>query len=339
MIQPMRTLKTAASGPAAICIGLYVLAFIVYAAVQGNFAITPFGVSVLLNDSITLAIAAAALTFVVLTGGFDLSIAGTVALCNSILAVTNLSGTAGAVEGLMIVLLVGAAVGIVNGIFVAYVRLQSIAVTLGTMLMTAGVALLVLNAPGGQVPDSIANGFTGLLGPIPTAAIILLLLTFILWFILAYTKFGISIFAIGQDRTAARASGLNVERTEFGAYVIAGAVAGLSGYMVSAETGTGDPNYNSSFLLLAFASVAIGGTSFRGGRGTVIGSVVGALLLGLIQKMLFALGVASFFTGMFEGALMIVAVLIGSLSGLLSAPSGQNWTGKLWFRKATLSRG
>jgi ribose transport system permease protein len=339
MMQPMRTLKTAVTGPAAICIALYVVAFIVYAAVQGNFAVTPFGISVLLNNSITLAIAAAALTFVVLTGGFDLSIAGTVALCNSILAVTDLSGAAGAVEGLVIVLLVGAAVGIVNGFFVAYVRLQSIAVTLGTMLMTAGIALLVLNAPGGQVPDSIASGLTGLMGPIPTAAIILLILTFILWFILAYTKFGISVFAIGQDRTAARASGLNVERTEFGAYVIASAVAGISGYMVSAETGTGNPNYNSSFLLLAFASVAIGGTSFRGGRGTVIGSVVGALLLGLIQKMLFALGVASFFTGMFEGALMILAVLIGSVSGLLSAPASQNWTGKLWFRKETLTGG
>ena len=88
--------------------------------------------------------------------------------------------------------------------------------------------------------------------------------------------------------------------------------------MVSAEIGTGDPRFDASFLLLAFAAVAIGGTSFRGGRGTVLGSVVGAGLLQLIQKTLFAVGVSSFFTGMFEGALMILAVLIGSVSSLLA---------------------
>lgn len=333
----MQTFKKAGTSPAVICVSLYIVAFVVYSAVQGNSAITPFGLSVLLNDSVTLAVAAAGLTFVVLTGGFDLSIAGTVALGNSILAVVGLSGPVGAIEGLVMVLLVGSMVGIVNGILVAYFRLQSVAVTLGTMLMTAGIALLVLNAPGGQVPDAIANGLTGLIGPVPVAAIIIFGLTAILWFILTYTKFGISVFAIGQDRIATRASGLNVERTEFGAYVMAGAVAGLAGYMVSAETGTGNPDYDPSFLLLAFAAVAIGGTSFRGGRGTVIGSVVGAGLLGLIQKMLFALGVASFFTGMFEGALMIVAVLIGSVSALLSARESRGHRGKLWFYRGRLS--
>lgn len=314
----MRRIKVLARKPASVCIALYILTFIIYAAVQGRFALTPFGISVLLNNSMSLALVAAALTFVVLTGGFDLSVAGTVALSNSILASLSLNGAVGAVGDLFLVCFVGAMVGLLNGIFVAYLRLQSIAVTLGTMLMTSGIALLVLHAPGGQVSSFITDPLTGRIGPIPVAAIILILVAAILWFILTYTKFGINIFAIGQDRIAARACGIAVERIELGAYIASGLVAGLSGFMMSAETGTGDPRYNSSFLLLAFASVAIGGTSFRGGRGGVIGSIVGAGLLVLIQKMLFAVGVSSFVTGIFEGGLMIIAVLIGSLSLSLS---------------------
>lgn len=304
--------------PSSVSITLYVVMFAIYAAVQGHFVTTPYGLSVLFNNSISLAVGATALTFVVLTGGFDLSLAGTVALTNTILSVAALNGVAGAIEGFAIVCAVGAVVGAINGFLVAYYKLQSIAVTLGTMIMTSGVALFMLNAPGGHVPDAIAYGLTGLLGPVPVAIIILMIFTSIMWVLLNYTKFGISIFAVGQDRIAARASGINVEWTEFRAYVTAGIVAGFSGYMVSAETGTGDPRFDASFLLLAFAAVAIGGTSFRGGRGTVLGSVVGAGLLELIQKTLFAVGVSSFFTGMFEGALMILAVLVGSFSSLMA---------------------
>ncbi len=315
-------LALGSSSPSLVSIALYLVIFAVYAGVQGHFAVTPYGISVLLNNSIALAIGATALTFVIVTGGFDLSLAGTVALTNTILSVAALNGVAGAIEGLIIVCALGAVVGAVNGLLVAYYRLQSIAVTLGTMIMTSGVALFMLNAPGGTVPDSIAYGLTGLLGPVPVAAVILIVFTGLMWVLLNYTKFGISVFAIGQDRTAARACGINVEWTEFRAYLLAGAVAGFAGYMVSAQTGTGDPRFDASFLLLAFAAVAIGGTSFRGGRGTVLGSVVGAGLLQLIQKTLFALGVSSFFTGIFEGVLMILAVLIGSVSALLMMRRG-----------------
>ena len=300
--------------PSVVCILIYVVMFIVYASVQGRFAVTPYGLSVLLNNSISLAIGASAITFVILTGGFDLSLAGIVALTNSVLAVVGFRGVGGAIEALIVVLAIGCMVGAVNGYFVAYAKLQSIAATLGTMIMTSGIALLLLNAPGGQISDTIAYGLTGMIGPVPVAAIILLIYTAILWCVLSYSKFGVSVFSIGQDRIAARGSGINVERTEFCAYVVSGVLAGFCGYIVSAQTGTGDPRFDASFLLLAFAAVAIGGTSFRGGRGTVLGSVVGAGLLELIQKTLFAIGVSSFFTGMFEGGLMILAVLIGSLT-------------------------
>lgn len=307
-----------ANKPSLVCILIYVLMYGVYVAVQGHFAVTPYGLSVLLNNSVSLAVGASAITFVVLTGGFDLSLAGTVALTNSVIAVVGFRGTVGAVEALILVLIIGAIIGSINGYLVAYGRLQSIAATLGSMIMTSGLALLLLNAPGGQVPNAIAYGLTGQVGSVPVALIILVIYTSILWGILGYTKFGVSLLSVGQDRAAARGSGIDVEKVEFGAYVMSGLLAGFCGYMVSAETGTGNPQFDTAFLLLAFAAVAIGGTSFRGGRGTVLGSVVGAGLLELIQKTLFAVGVSSFFTGMFEGGLMILAVLVSSLTGMLA---------------------
>ena len=141
--------------------------FVVYAAVQGQFALSVAGISTLLNNSISLAIGATALTFVVLTGGFDLSLAGIVALTNTLLSVIALNGVFGAVEGFVVACVVGAAIGVVNGLLMAYYKLQSIAVTLGTMIMASGVALFMLEAPGGKVPDSIAYGLTGSIGPDP----------------------------------------------------------------------------------------------------------------------------------------------------------------------------
>ncbi|HET7315040.1 ABC transporter permease [Salinisphaera sp.] len=304
--------------PSLVCILTYIVMYGIYVGVQGHFALTAYGISVLLNNSITLAIGASAITFVILIGGFDLSLAGTVALTNSLIAVAGFNGLGGSIAAFFVVIAIGAVVGAVNGYLVAYGKLQSIAATLGTMIMTSGIALLLLNAPGGRVPDTISYGLTGQIGVVPVAAVILVIFTAILWVMLGYTRLGISLLSIGQDRTAARGAGINVERTEFFAYLLSGTLAGVCGYMVGAETGTGNPQFNTAFLLLAFASVAIGGTAFGGGRGTVLGSVVGAGLLELIQKTLFALGVSSFFTGIFEGLLMIIAVLISSLISMLA---------------------
>ena len=189
--------------PSVVSIVLYVAMFAVYAAVQGEFALSVAGISTLLNNSISLAIGATALTFVVLTGGFDLSLAGIVALTNTLLSVIALNGVFGAVEGFVVACLVGAAIGVVNGLLIAYYKLQSIAVTLGTMIMASGVALFMLEAPGGNVPDSIVYGLTGSIGPIPVAIIILVVFTGVMWLLLNCTKFGISIFA---DRAGSRRS-------------------------------------------------------------------------------------------------------------------------------------
>jgi len=297
--------------PAVVAIAIYILMFAVYAGFQGGFAVSPYGLAILANSTAALVFAAMAVSVVMLTGGFDVSVVGIIALANVIAASFQVQSVPGALALYGLVILVGALFGLVNGLFVAYVGLQSIAMTLGTMIVSSGCALLILDTPGGTVPAVISYGLTDSLGVFPIAGIAILCGTALLWVLLRRTTVGLRIYAVGQDATAARASGVNVPRITAVAYVLSGMLAATSGFMLAAQTGTGDPRFDPSMLLLAFAAAAIGGTSFSGGRGSIIGSVVGAGILALMQKTLFVVGVSSFYTGIFQGVLMLVAVVIG----------------------------
>jgi len=300
-----------------IVAAIYLLLLAVFAARQPG-ALSDSSVTDLFNNALPLALAAAGGTLVVLTRGFDLSVAGVVALTNVLMATQVGDGAGGALEGLAMVVGVGLVVGAVNGYLVAYVRLQSIASTLATMIVTSGLALLVLDAPGGNVPDFVSYGLTDVVaGGIPVAALIALGVV-ALWLVLRRTDWGVALYAVGADETAAGLAGIPTRRVKFLAYCLAGVFFGLSGYMLSALTATGNPNAGNAYLLLTFAAIAIGGTSFSGGRGGLVGAMIGAATLTLLQKVLFSAGVSSFYTGIFQGLVMILAVLIAAISERLA---------------------
>jgi ribose transport system permease protein len=304
-------------GPAVVAVLLFVLMYGVYAE-RTSAATTVFGITNLLDDAVVLAIASAGVTLVVLTGEFDLSGVAVIGITNCVVATISTDGSYGWLFSLVVVLVVGAGVGLVNGLLIAELGLQSLAVTIGTMIACEGVAVLILSAPGGEVADAIVNGLTGdVLNVVPIAAVILAGFCAV-WLVFKRTHLGIAIFAIGGDASAARLSGVNERRTKLAAFVIAGLCYAVAGYMLSAQTGTGDPRTSDSLLLFMYASVAIGGTSLSGGRGGVFGSIVGAGILTVMQKMLFALGVAEFYTDVFNGVIMIVALIIGNVSAALA---------------------
>lgn len=308
--------RTITGNTAMVAVLLCALMYAVYAG-RTPAATTVFGITNLLNDAIVLAIAAAGLTLVVLIGELDLSGVAVIGVANCVVATTS-TGDLGTLGSLAVVLAIGAAVGAFNGLLVAVLGLQSLAATIGTMIGCQGIALLILSAPGGQVSDAIAYGLTGnVLGVIPVAAVILLGI-WLAWIVFKRTPLGIAIFAIGADASAALLSGVNARRTRLAAFIIAGICYAAAGFMLSAQTGTGDPRASDTLLLFMYAAVAIGGTSLMGGRGGVFGSLVGAGILTVMQKMLFALGVAEFYTNVFNGLIMIVALLIGNLPALLA---------------------
>jgi ribose transport system permease protein len=321
-----RLLRAFGGGPTAVAVLLFLAMYAVYAANTPS-AMTMFGITNLLNNAVVLAIAAASLTLVVLAGEFDLSGVSVISVANCVVATISTVGTTAAEStagdlgwlwSLLAVLAIGGAIGLVNGILVAGLGLQSLAVTIGTMIAAKGIALLILPAPGGTVADAIADGLTGeILAVVPVAAVILAGAC-VAWMVLKRTRLGIALYAVGADAAAARLSGIDERRTKLAAFVIAGLCYAAAGYMLSAQTGTGDPRASDALLLFMYAAVAIGGTSLMGGRGGAFGSIVGAGILTVMQKMLFALGVAEFYTNIFNGVIMIVALVIGNASAAIA---------------------
>lgn len=298
-----------ASG-AGVALLLYLVLYALYAAWEPR-ALSAYTFTSLVNNAAPLALAAAGETLVVLTRGFDLSVAGVVSLTNVVLAVYPLEGPMGALASLAISIAIGGAVGLVNGWLVAVLRLQAIAATLGTMIVCQGLALVILDAPGGTVADWLSYELTDtLFGWLPIAGLIVAAVA-LLWLVLLRTDIGVGLYAVGADAHSAALSGVAVTRVRFAAFIGAGMLYGVAGFMLSAQTATGNPNAGTPFLMLTFAAVALGGTSLSGGRGGLLGSILGAACLMLLQKVLFSGGVSSFYTGIFQGAVLVLAIVFG----------------------------
>ncbi|MFC5386662.1 ABC transporter permease [Aquamicrobium segne] len=301
------TLKRFVQGGSLILL-TYLVLYAIYGVLEPR-ALESYAIAALMNNTAPLALAAAGLTFVILSRGFDLSLAGVISICNVTLAVWPMEGPGGALASVLLCLAIGGFVGAINGILVAWFQLQSIAATLATMIICQGVALVILDAPGGYVAEWIVYEMTDRLwGVIPVSGLVVLAVLGV-WMILRRTGFGTAIYAVGADEQAAALSGVRVQHVRFGAYVCAGLLYGLAGFMLSAQTATGIPTSGAPLLLLSFAAVALGGTSLAGGSGGLFASVIGAATLTLLQKVLFSAGISSFYTGMFQGVVLILAVV------------------------------
>lgn len=269
-----------------------------------------------------LAIAAVGTTLVLISGGFDLSVAGTISLSN-VLAATLLTKYQGSsLLVILMILAVGLAIGLLNGLLIVLLRLQSLAVTLATFIISTGVALMVLPAPGGSAPPEFTEVLLASIGDIPVALLVLIAIG-ILWSLFRRTRTGSALFAIGADRPAAVMSGISVNRSEIITYTVAGGLYAAAGLYLTAVTSSGDPNSGRPFLLTAFAAMALGLVSFRGGSGNAVAAIFGAASLMTIPKLLFGMGVADFWVGAFQGLIILVALGIPVATRYLRSRSAQ----------------
>lgn len=288
----------------------------VYAARQSG-VLTVSGISIEAAATLTLALAATGQTIVVLMGGIDLSIGGIISLTTVLLA-TQSTGEAGLALWLPIVLLGGLIAGALNGLLISVLRLEPFVVTLATWSIWSGAALWVLGTDGGTIAEPLVSfaGSTVLGLGVPvwlTAGLVI----FWLWF--SRTRVGISIRAIGSNRSSAYLSGVRLERTTTVAYSLSGLMAALAGVFLTTQTTSGSPTVGNDYILNSVAAVVIGGTSLFGGRGGAGGTIIGAFILTLIGDVVFALGVSSFWTPLVIGGLLILAVLGSSVIELLEA--------------------
>jgi ribose transport system permease protein len=209
-------------------------------------------------------------------------------------------------------------IGLVNGLLVVRAGLQSLAVTLGTFIILTGIALVVLPAPGGEVPESFALALTDPLGPVPVALIVLLILAGV-WWAFSTSPIGVAAYAVGADRQASLMSGVRVGMVEVLCYTLAGGLYAAAGLYLTAITASGDPNAGRPFLLTCFAAMALGLVGFRGGSGSAVAAMLGAGSLVALPKLLFAAGVEDFWSGALQGSVILIALAIPVITMRLAA--------------------
>lgn len=289
-----------------------VIFYVVYLIIS-NQPRTLSGFSTILGEAATVGLAGVGEAIVILSGGYDLSAGAVVGVINVILA-TRTGFASHTILMIVIGLAVAIGAGVLNGVAVAILRVPSIIATLGTLFIWEGVALLVLHQPGGTVSAGFVNALSGSVGSIPVP-LILFAVAAVLWRIVKYTPPGRRIYMLGGDPDGTRANGIDIRWALLFTYGAAGFFYGLAGLFYTASTASGDPTTGSSLLLPIFASVVLGGILFGGGKGDPAAAIVGAMTLTLISDVLYAFGVSSFYTGVFDGGALILALAFSVLSG------------------------
>jgi len=268
------------------------------------------------NKSVVLAIVAMAQTLPVLTAGIDLSVGMVFVLANCLASSLVVGSGPQAFGGALVVLAVGALCGWINGAVIVYGRLQPIVVTLATGTVYFGIALGLRQVPGGDVHAGFAEFVTGALpGGVPTMLPVLLLTILLVWVPYRRSTLGRAALAIGSSEAAAYMSGVPIARAKILAYTLAGLLASIAGILLTCVTYSGEASASIGgvYTLNSIASVVIGGTSLMGGAGSAIGSVFGALVLRTIGDLLFVFDLEPLWQPLFQGAILLGAVSLGSL--------------------------
>ena len=266
----------------------------------------------LLDQSVVTGIVSIGMTFVILTGGIDLSVGSVLGLTAVLMGLTM--PHYGIPAGIAVAVVSGGAIGLFSGFLVARFGLASFVVTLGVMAIGRSLAYIASGQNSiSDIPPGI-NGlvYTSILG-VPSNVATLLVLYVLGWLYLTFTKGGRTIYAIGSNAEAARTAGLNVLAYSILPYVISGALSAVAGVLLSAQILSIDPLAGTALELDAIAAVVIGGASLYGGRGSIVGTLIGVLIMVMIRNGLNLLGVSPFWQGSAIGGIIIAAVLVERL--------------------------
>lgn len=307
-------------GLALLLCGLLVVTKII----QPNFGAS--GLDSLSRAVIPFAFATAAQAVVVIAGGIDLSVASMMAVA-SVTSAVLMDGASDTQAFFVVpfVLALGAVLGAINGTIIVVSRVPDIVVTLAMLFVWEGVALLILNAPGGGSPvwlrELIVGGVTipgvpvAITAWIPKSLVVLVICLTAVWLPLRRSKLGLAIYAIGSDPLAAFRSGVSVGRTKIAAYALTGIFAAMGGLTLTMSTGIGEP-IPGPYLMASVAAVVLGGVVLGGGRGGLIGPIIAVIILRLVRMDLALLSVDPNVTTIIEGSIMVVVVMFG---GILAA--------------------
>ncbi len=300
-----------------LALAMLAMAIVIYCAVYwleqarlpGNFEITST-----VDNTMPLVLTAMGQGFVVIARGLDLSVGGVIDLSNALAAVHLHDNIADMIGWSVLILLIGAALGLVNGLLVGVGRLQPILVTLATLSIYQGLAIRVLPQPGGSIPPAYT---AALVNPNQPYALLYVLLVAFLWYAFRRSSIGVSIFALGNDEMAARANGVDTVRARVTAFVLSGFMSGAAGLFLAATATAGDATTGNGYTLSSIVAVVLGGMNLFGGRGSGVGVIAGAFVTTMIVNILFFSNIDPLYQSFYEGLFLVIAVVLGGLIGRL----------------------
>lgn len=291
---------------------LALIVLIILVTIVNPSFIAPTNLLNLLRQVSTNALIAFGMTFVIITGGIDLSVGSTLALSSALMAGAIASGL-DPILAMVLSLLTGTIFGAVNGLLITKGKMAPFIATLATMTIYRGLTLVYTDGnPITGIGDSFIFKFVGrgyLLGiPFP---VVLMVISFILLYILLHKMtFGRKTFAIGGNEKASFIAGIKNDRIKTGIYALSGLMASLAGIIITSRLDSAQPTAGTSYEMDAIASVVLGGTSLSGGRGRLVGTLIGALIIGTLNNGMNLLGISSFYQQVVKGIVIIIAVLL-----------------------------
>ena len=295
------------AGVAAGCVGL----FVIFSVLKSTFYQPGNLLDILLQSSIN-AVVAVGMTLVIMTKGIDLSVGSIVGVSSMVAAgLLPQSLWLGVLAGI----LAGLICGLINGVLIAKLKLPDFIVTLGTMSIYRGAALIYTDGkPIYNIDKTFRSTFAGEVLGIPTPVILALIIAALAYLLIRYTALGEQIIAVGGNVEAARLSGIDVDRVKISVYAISGVLSALAGFVLVARIGAAEPIGGNGFELQAIGAAVIGGASLFGGEGNSLGSLIGAITLGGMRNGLTLLNVPSFWQFVATGVVVILAVLADQIT-------------------------
>ncbi|MGL5244119.1 MAG: ABC transporter permease [Sarcina sp.] len=260
------------------------------------------------------AIIAVGMTFVILTGGIDLSVGSTLAISGA-LAASIIKSTNSITLAVIVAAITGIVVGLINGLLISKGKLQAFIATLATMTIFRGVTLVFTNGtPISRLPEAFMKIGNGKVGFIPVPVIITIVVFGVAAYVLSQTRLGRYVYALGGNEDSARLSGINTDKIKTLVYVISGFASAIAGVIITSRIGSASPNAGVGFELDAIAAVVIGGTSLAGGEGRISGTLIGALIIGVLNNGLNLMNVSPFYQSIVKGLVILIAVLLDKKS-------------------------
>lgn len=268
----------------------------------------------ILRQTSVNAIIAVGMTLVILTAGIDLSVGSVLALCGAF-AASLIALEVPVMVAVPTALLAGAALGGISGIIIAKGKVQAFIATLVTMTLLRGVTMVYtdgrpISTGFTDTADAFAWFGTGYALGIPVPVWMMVVVFAAAWYLLNHTRFGRYIYAMGGNESAARLSGINVDRVKIGVYAICGLLSALAGIIVTSRLSSAQPTAGMGYELDAIAAVVLGGTSLMGGKGRIMGTLIGALIIGFLNNALNLLDVASYYQMIAKAVVILLAVLV-----------------------------